>query len=125
MGAAHRRRVRGGGAARQLRRAVGKWDFAAHTGEQQLRLRDHGNELVVGLTLLYALEYDWQTPRARYVAAVIARMLDRVLASANADGLLYNQVDAKTLAPIDERPVGQLGLRLRRGLHVLPGAPAR
>ena len=32
-----------------------KWDFAAHTGEPQLRLRDHGNELVVGLTLLYAL----------------------------------------------------------------------
>jgi hypothetical protein len=28
-------------------------------------------------------------------------MLDQVLASANPDGMLYNQVDAKTLAPID------------------------
>ena len=34
------------------------WDFTAHTGEPLLRLRDHGNELVVGLTLLYALESD-------------------------------------------------------------------
>ncbi len=42
-----------------------KWDFTTHTGEAQLRLRDHGNELVVGLTLLYALESDLQSDRAR------------------------------------------------------------
>ena len=35
--------------------------------------------------------------------------------------MLYNQVDAQTLTPIDARPVGQLGLRVRRGLHLLPG----
>jgi len=78
-----------------------KWDFATHTGEARLRLRDHGNELVVGLTLLYALEHDLQSDRAARYEPVVRVMLDRILASANPDGLLYNQVDAKTLAPID------------------------
>jgi len=79
------------------------WDFAAHTGEPQLRLRDHGNELVVGLTLLYALESDLQSDRVSRYGTAVKTMLDRILASANADGMLYNQVDAKTLAPIDTR----------------------
>jgi hypothetical protein len=78
-----------------------KWNFASHTGEPRLRLRDHGNELVVGLTLLYALETDLKSERVARYGPVVRTMLDRVLASANADGLLYNQVDAKTLAPVD------------------------
>lgn len=78
-----------------------KWDFATHTGESQLRLRDHGNELVVGLTLLYALESDLKSDRAKRYEPVVRRMLDQVLASANPDGMLYNQVDAKTLAPVN------------------------
>jgi hypothetical protein len=77
------------------------WDFATHTGEARLRLRDHGNELIVGLTLLYALETDLQSERAQRYAAAVRTMLDRVLASANADGMLYNQVDARTLEPVD------------------------
>jgi hypothetical protein len=32
----------------------GKWDFTAHTGDQHLRFRDHGNEVIVGLLLQYA-----------------------------------------------------------------------
>lgn len=78
-----------------------KWDFATHTGESQLRLRDHGNELIVGLTLLFALESDLQSERAARYAPVVKTMLDKVLASANPDGMLYNQVDARTLAPVD------------------------
>jgi hypothetical protein len=78
-----------------------RWDFAAHSGEARLRLRDHGNELIVGLTLLFALEADLQSERALRYAPVVRTMLDRVLASANPDGMLYNQVDARTLAPID------------------------
>ncbi|BCS32177.1 hypothetical protein TBR22_A13870 [Luteitalea sp. TBR-22] len=78
-----------------------KWDFVAHGGETQLRLRDHGNELVVGLTLLYALEADLQSDRAARYGAAVKTMLDRILQSANPDGMLYNQVDARTLAPID------------------------
>ena len=77
------------------------WDFVAHTGESQLRLRDHGNELIVGLTLLYALESDLQSERATRYGPVVRTMLDRVLASANADGMLFNQVDARTLEPRD------------------------
>ena len=79
-----------------------KWDFASHTGEPLLRLRDHGNELVVGLTLLYALESDLKSDRAARYGAAVKTMLDRILQSANADGMLYNQVDAKTLKPTDE-----------------------
>jgi hypothetical protein len=79
----------------------GKWDFTNHTGDGQLRLRDHGNETVVGLTLLYALENDYKTPRARTYRPAIARMLDRILESANPDGMLYNLVDAATLKPVN------------------------
>jgi hypothetical protein len=78
----------------------GRWDFAAHTGDQHLRLRDHGNELVVGLVLQYANEQRWKAPRAETWRPVIARMLDRILESANPDGLLYNEVDTATLKPI-------------------------
>jgi hypothetical protein len=80
----------------------GKWDFAAHTGDQRLRLRDHGNELVVGLVLQYAVEQYWKTPRAERWRPVIGRMLDRILESANADGMLYNEVDTATLKPLNE-----------------------
>ncbi|MFB3826072.1 MAG: hypothetical protein ACE15B_04850 [Bryobacteraceae bacterium] len=79
----------------------GKWDFDKHAGDGQLRLRDHGNETVVGLTMLFALEDYLELPRAARYRPVIGRMLDRVLASANPDGLLYNQVDAATLKPVN------------------------
>ena len=78
-----------------------RWDFTTHTGEPHLRLRDHGNELIVGLTLLYALEADLRSERAARYAPVVRTMLDRVLQSANADGMLHNQVDARTLAPVN------------------------
>ena len=78
-----------------------RWDFATHTGEPLLRLRDHGNELVVGLTLLYALEHAQQSDRAPRYRTAVRTMLDRILASATPDGMLYNQVDARTLAPVD------------------------
>ncbi len=80
-----------------------KWDFTTHTGEPLLRLRDHGNELVVGLTLLFALESDLGSDRATRYGAAVRTMLDRILASANPDGMLFNQVDARTLAPTDAR----------------------
>ena len=78
-----------------------KWDFQSHTGERRLRLRDHGNETIVGLVMLFALEHQLGSPRAESYRPVIQRMLDRVLASANADGLLYNEVNVDTLEPID------------------------
>jgi hypothetical protein len=77
----------------------GKWDFTAHTGDQHLRLRDHGNELVVGLVLQYANEQRWKTPRAEKWRPQIATLLDRILESANPDGMLYDEVDTATLKP--------------------------
>ena len=77
------------------------WDFKAHTGVRRLRLRDHGNETIVGLTLLYALEQQIKSGRAEKYRPAIKNMLDRVLASANDDGLLYNEVNVDTLEPID------------------------
>jgi hypothetical protein len=77
----------------------GKWDFAAHTGDQHLRFRDHGNEIIVGLVLQYANEQRWNTPRAATWKPVMTRLLDRVLESANPDGMLYDEVDTATLQP--------------------------
>jgi hypothetical protein len=80
-----------------------KWDFTTHMGERRLRLRDHGNETVVGLTLLYALEHQLASEYAQRDQPAVKRMLDRILQSANPDGMLYNDVDAETLQPVDKR----------------------
>ncbi len=80
-----------------------KWDFGRHAGDTQMKLRDHGNEAIVGLTLLLALETQLDTPRARRYRPVVGRMLDRILESANADGMLYNAVDVVTLRPANDR----------------------
>jgi len=79
----------------------GKWDFTAHTGDRRLRLRDHGNELIVGLLLQFAVERYLDTPRAKKWQPLIATMLDRILESANPDGMLFNEIDAATLAPLN------------------------
>ena len=80
-----------------------QWDFTTHTGDRRLRLRDHGNETVVGLTLLLAIEHRLGSDREPRYRAAVQRMLDRVLQSAKPDGMLYNEVDAETLKPLDER----------------------
>jgi hypothetical protein len=79
------------------------WNFSTHTGDQHLRLRDHGNEMVVGLVLQYANEKRWKSSRAEHWRPKIARMLDRILASANPDGLLYDEVDTVTLKPFSQQ----------------------
>ncbi len=78
------------------------WDFERHTGPDRLRLRDHGNEIIVGLVLLHALETSLDRPRARTYRPVLANMLDRVIASANEDGLFYNEIRCSDLAPRDK-----------------------
>jgi hypothetical protein len=79
------------------------WNFQTHSGERRLRLRDHGNETIVGLVMLLALEQQLGSTRAATYRPAIQRMLDRVLESANPDGLLYNEVNVDTLQPIDRR----------------------
>jgi hypothetical protein len=80
-----------------------QWDFMKHTGDRRLRLRDHGNETMVGLALLYALEHQLSSEHEQRYGPAVQRMLDRILQSVNADGMLYNEVDAETLAPLDKR----------------------
>lgn len=75
------------------------WDFTKHEGPDRMRLRDHGNEIVVGLQLLHALESEQGGERGRTYREPLARMLDRILASANPDGLLYDEIQASDLAP--------------------------
>ncbi len=75
------------------------WDFTRHEGPDRMRLRDHGNEIVVGLELLFALESEGGGERAQSWRAPLARMLDRILASANPDGLLYDEIRPSDLAP--------------------------
>ncbi len=80
-----------------------KWDFTAHTGDGRLMLRDHGNETIAGLSQQYAIEHSLHTSRAEKWRPAMARMLDRVLASANPHGMLYSEVDAATLKPLNTR----------------------
>ena len=70
-----------------LREVLPRNEFLPHT-----RLRDHGNEAIVGLVLLHALYSEMGLEGTEQDRAVIRRMLDRVLASANADGMLFNDV---------------------------------
>jgi len=70
-----------------LRDVLPRNDYLPHT-----RLRDHGNEAIVGLVLLHALYSEMGLGGIEHDRAVIRRMLDRVLASANADGMLFNDV---------------------------------
>jgi hypothetical protein len=78
------------------------WDFTTHEGPDRMRLRDHGNEMVVGLALLEALESERGGARAEWYRAPVATMLDRVLASANPDGLLYDEIRPSDLAAVTE-----------------------
>jgi hypothetical protein len=79
------------------------WDFQKHEGPDRMRLRDHGNEIVVGLTLLHALESARGLPRGERWRVPIGRMLDRILASANPDGMLYDDIRASDLQPREPR----------------------
>jgi hypothetical protein len=61
-----------------------------------LRLRDHGNEVVSGLTELYATLVKVQPAKAAAYRAPLHEMLDRILAiGRNADGLFYNVIDPR------------------------------
>jgi hypothetical protein len=79
------------------------WDIEKHSGDRKLKLRDHGNEVIVGLVTQFALEHQLGTARAGRMRPVLARMFDRLLLSANADGMFFNTIDTETLKPLDER----------------------
>ena len=73
------------------------WDFRSGRGDGKLKLRDHGCEIISGLSLLYAIEKEQESPRAASYYPAVKRMLDRIAQiAADESGLFYNEVDAAT-----------------------------
>jgi len=80
-----------------------RYDFEKKTDTGTTRLRDHGNEAIVGLTLLHAIDTDFGLKRAERARPAIRKMLDNVLASANPDGMLYNTIVNADLSAKDTK----------------------
>jgi hypothetical protein len=75
-----------------------------------LRLRDHGNEVVSGLTELYATLQRVQPAKAAAYRAPIHEMLDRILeVGRNEDGLFYNVIDPRGGKPADAHIADNFG----------------
>lgn len=87
---------------------VKRYNYASDTHPRDVvQIRDHGNETAVGLSEVYALavaksaEPIWARRAGRW-AAPIAKMYRTILTKGvNKDGLLVNQIDDRTLEPID------------------------
>jgi hypothetical protein len=83
-----------------------------------VQLRDHGNETAVGLSEAFALavakqdDHAWRERADRWVDP-LARMYEIILkGGVNADGLLVNQIDAKTYEIRDPAPCDNWGYLL-------------
>ena len=75
-----------------------------------LRLRDHGNEVVSGLTELYATLVKVQPQKAAAYRGPIHEMLDRILAvGRNEDGLFYNVIDPRAGKAVDTKIADNFG----------------
>jgi hypothetical protein len=75
-----------------------------------LRLRDHGNEVVAGLTELYATLLKVDPAKAALYRAPIHEMLDRILeVGRNEDGLFYNVIDPRAGKPTDAHIADNFG----------------
>lgn len=74
------------------------WDFEARRSRgKELRLRDHGCEIISGLSLLYAIEVEKGSPRALSYRPAMKRMLDRIVQiGTHESGLHYNSIVAAT-----------------------------
>ena len=73
------------------------WDFDSSRGDGKLKMRDHGCEIISGLSLLYAIEKEKGSPRAVSYYPAVKRMLDRIgQIATHESGLLFNEVDAAT-----------------------------
>jgi hypothetical protein len=87
------------------------WNF--DTGQAQstdFRLRDHGSEIVPGLTELYLVQKLHGRPEAERYHEPLKLFLDTVLELPRTeDGLWYSAVDARTGDVLDTRPVDTWG----------------
>jgi hypothetical protein len=77
---------------------------------ERLRLRDHGNEIVSGLTELYATLRHARPERADAYREPIHAMLDRILeVGRNPHGLFFNVIDPRSGEAVDPRTADNWG----------------
>jgi hypothetical protein len=75
-----------------------RYDFEKRTPSDTAGLGDHGNETIVGLTLLLAIENELGLPRGESYRPVLRKVLDTVLATANPDGFIFRGIRVKDLS---------------------------
>ena len=69
-----------------------------------LRLRDHGCEIIGGLSELFLTLYWLEHEKVEDYRSPLYRLLDRILVyGRNADGLFYNAINLQTQALVDDR----------------------
>jgi hypothetical protein len=69
-----------------------------------LRLRDHGCEIIGGLSELFLTLHRLEHPKVEDYRPPFYRLLDRILVyGRNNDGLFYNAINLKTKTPVDDR----------------------
>ena len=69
-----------------------------------LRLRDHGCEIIGGLSELFLTLYRLEHPKVDAYRPPFYRLLDRILVyGRNTDGLFYNAINLKNQTPVDDR----------------------
>ncbi len=77
---------------------------------EYLRIRDHGCEIIGGLSELYATLHFVHPEKKKAYTPALYKLLDRVLEiGRNEDGLFYNAVNAKTGEIIDDNTVDNWG----------------
>ena len=68
-----------------------------------LRLRDHGCEIIGGLSELFLTLHRLEHPKVEAYRPPFYRLLDRILVyGRNTDGLFYNAINLKTQTPVDD-----------------------
>lgn len=77
---------------------------------EYLRIRDHGCEIIGGLSELYTTVHFARPEKKEQYKARFYKVLDRILeVGRNEDGLFYNAINAKTGEIIDEKIVDNWG----------------
>ena len=77
---------------------------------EYLRIRDHGCEIIGGLSELYVTLHFVDPEKKEQYKPALYKLLDRVLeAGRNEDGLFYNAINAKTGEIVDEGTVDNWG----------------
>ncbi|MGI6454323.1 MAG: hypothetical protein ACOX5R_01725 [bacterium] len=95
--------------------------FAEHNPveAEQLRLRDHGCEVISGLAEVYFLAYHTDKERYQKYQKPMHRILDRILeVGTNEDGLFYDIINPKTGEKISNRISDNWGYNYNAFLNV-------